>query len=93
MSTKAVLKNTRLDITDNYKHTEKSTEERESMIRALRMSKNQYSRYYLNEKFEDIRFEFLLLDDVVIGRPFTVSLELYNALHYSYWSFKFIMII
>jgi hypothetical protein len=42
------------------------------MIKALRMAKSQYSRYYLNEKFEDIKFEFLLLDDVVIGKSFTV---------------------
>ena len=69
------MRNTRVDITDNYKHTERSAEERESMIRALRMAKNQYSRYYLNERFEDIKFEFLLLDDVVIGSPFTVSFE------------------
>jgi len=72
ISTKAILRNTRVDITENYKHQEKSVEERESMIKALRMAKSQYSRYYLNEKFEDIQFEFLLLDDVVIGKSFTV---------------------
>ncbi|XP_054154327.1 annulin-like [Oppia nitens] len=78
ISTKAILRNTRVDITDNYKHKEKSAEERETMIRALRMARNQYSRYYLNEKFEDIRFEFSLIDDVVIGQPFTVRLKMYN---------------
>src|ERR1700742_844103 len=73
ISTKAVLRNTRVDITDNYKHKEKSAEERETMIRALRLSRSQYSRYYLNERFEDIRFEFLLLDDILVGNPFTVQ--------------------
>ena len=48
-------------------------EEREVMLRALRQSGNVFSRYYLNDEFEDVNFDFQLLDDIVIGSPFTVS--------------------
>ena len=49
-------------------------EEREVMLRALRQSGNVFSRYYLNDEFEDVNFDFQLLDDIVIGSPFTVSI-------------------
>ncbi len=29
-----------------------------------------FSRYYLNEALEDVRFDFQLRDDIVIGAPF-----------------------
>lgn len=48
-------------------------EEREVMLRALRQSGNVFSRYYLNDEFEDVTFDFQLLDDIVIGSPFNVS--------------------
>lgn len=48
-------------------------EEREVMLRALRQSGNVFSRYYLNDEFEDVTFDFQLLDDIVIGFPFNVS--------------------
>lgn len=51
-----------------------SKEEREVMLRALRQCKDVFSRYYLNDDLEDIQFEFSLLDDIVIGEPFNVSL-------------------
>ncbi len=41
------------------------------MINALRESASLFSRYYLNEDFNDVRFDFLLRDDIKIGSPFT----------------------
>lgn len=77
MSTKAIGSSNREDVTDSYKYQEKSSEEREVMLKALRLCKNQFARYLLNEKFEDIRFELVLLDDIIIGEPFMVSLHFF----------------
>lgn len=78
ISTKAVGKFEREDITHEYKHIERSKEEREVMLRALRQCKDVFSRYYLNDDFEDVQFEFNLVDDIVIGNPFTVTLKASN---------------
>ncbi|XP_046608601.1 annulin isoform X1 [Neodiprion virginianus] len=72
--TKAVGKWERDDITNMYKYPEKSGEERAVMLKALQHSASLFSRYYLNEKFNDIKFDFELRDDIIIGEPFTVSL-------------------
>lgn len=40
------------------------------MLKALRQSQSLFSRYYLNEEFNDIMFSFELRDDIVIGQPF-----------------------
>lgn len=40
------------------------------MLKALRQSQSLFSRYYLNEDFNDIMFNFELRDDIVIGQPF-----------------------
>lgn len=72
ISTKAELKDKRMDITSNYKHKENSKQERESMLKALKMTRNYFSRYYLNEKFEDVRFELLPIEDRMVGQPFEV---------------------
>lgn len=42
------------------------------MLKALRMSESLYSRYYLNEDFNDVRFDFELRDDIKIGQNFSV---------------------
>nr|XP_023022032.1 annulin [Leptinotarsa decemlineata] len=68
----------REDITYTYKHKEKTPEERTTMLRALRQSENLFSRYYLNEDFNDIKFNFKLIDDIKIGQPFSVCLEMKN---------------
>ena len=47
-----------------------TVEEREVVLKALRQCENLYSRYYLNEALEDVRFDFQLRDDIVIGSPF-----------------------
>ncbi|XP_044742893.1 annulin isoform X2 [Chrysoperla carnea] len=78
MSTKAVGKMEREDITSNYKYPEKTEEERLTMLKALRQSENLFSRYYLNEDFNDIKFDFELRDDIKIGQPFTVALLVRN---------------
>lgn len=66
------------DITNSYKYPEKTDEERSTMIKALRQSENLFSRYYLNEDFNDIHFNFQLLDDIKIGQPFDVTLAMKN---------------
>lgn len=52
-----------------------SVEEREVVLKALRQSENLYSRFYLNEALEDVRFDFQLRDDIVIGQPFRYIIE------------------
>ncbi|KAK0180122.1 hypothetical protein PV327_005795 [Microctonus hyperodae] len=74
ISTKAVGSWTREDITTTYKYPESSNEEREAMLKALRQSESLFSRYYLNEEFNDVMFNFELRDDIVIGQPFSVVL-------------------
>lgn len=66
------------EITGSYKYPEKTGEERNTMLRALRQSGNLFSRYYLNEEFNDIHFDFELHDDIKIGQPFNVSLVMKN---------------
>lgn len=78
ISTKAVGKWERDDITSSYKYDEKTSEERETMLRALRQANNAFSRYYLNEEFNEIYFNFILLDDIKIGETFNVRLEMRN---------------
>ncbi|XP_063239972.1 annulin [Bacillus rossius redtenbacheri] len=78
ISTKAVGSWKRDDITLNYKYPEKSDEERAAMLKALRQSASLFSRYYLNEDFNDIQFNFELRDDIVIGSPFSVVVVMKN---------------
>ncbi|XP_022901420.2 annulin [Onthophagus taurus] len=78
ISTKAPGKFEREDITYTYKHPEKTREERVTMLKALQQSESSFSRYYLNEDFNDIHFNFELRDDIIIGDPFTVCLVMKN---------------
>lgn len=66
------------EITNSYKYPEKTGEERATMLKALQQSENLFSRYYLNEEFNDIRFNFELHDDIKIGQTFNVSLVMRN---------------
>ncbi|KAG0729864.1 Annulin [Chionoecetes opilio] len=78
LSTKAVGKFAREDVTHLYKYEEASKEERDVMKNALRLCENTFARYYLNEKMEDVEFDFKMNDDIVIGQPFTSSVEVHN---------------
>ncbi|GLG96849.1 Annulin [Gryllus bimaculatus] len=78
ISTKAIGKWEREDITSNYKHPETSEAERTTMLRALRANEMVFSRYYLNEEFNDVRFDFEMRDDITIGSPFSVVLRITN---------------
>ncbi|XP_066587609.1 annulin isoform X2 [Prorops nasuta] len=82
ISTKAVGKWTREDVTHSYKYPEKSMEERDAMLKALKQSESLFSRYYLNEEFNDIVFDFELRDDIVIGQAFSVVLLIKNRSKY-----------
>ncbi|XP_017779132.1 PREDICTED: annulin-like [Nicrophorus vespilloides] len=74
ISTKAPGKFEREDITHTYKYEETTEEERAIMLKALKQSSSSFSRYYLNEEFNDIYFQFHMKDDIKIGEPFDVSL-------------------
>lgn len=47
------------------------------MEKALRASENIFARYYLNEAFNDVIFDFELLDDIKIGQDFNVVSTIY----------------
>lgn len=53
-----------------------SDEERAAMLKALRQSESLFSRYYLNEEFNDVMFTFELRDDIIIGEPFRYTYRL-----------------
>ncbi|KFB35768.1 hypothetical protein ZHAS_00002672 [Anopheles sinensis] len=78
ISTKAVGRWEREDITANYKFAEKSVEERATMLKALKQANSYFSRYYLNEEFNEVYFNFELRDDIKIGEPFSVILLIKN---------------
>lgn len=60
------------DITDLYKYPESSRDERVTMEKALRRSGTMFARYYLNDAFNDVTFDFELRNDIKIGQDFTV---------------------
>lgn len=60
------------DITNLYKYPERTQEERLTMEKALRKSESIFARYYLNDAFNDVIFDFELRDDIKIGQDFTV---------------------
>lgn len=78
ISTKAIGRMEREDITDTYKYPERTREERMTMEKALRKSENIFARYYLNDAFNDVTFEFDLRDDIKIGQDFSVVLHMKN---------------
>lgn len=55
-----------------YKYPERTWEERATMEKALRRSSNIFARYYLNDAFNDVAFDFELRDDIKIGQDFSV---------------------
>ncbi|XP_055590397.1 annulin-like isoform X2 [Uranotaenia lowii] len=78
ISTKAIGKWEREDITSSYKFAEKSKEERDTMLKALKQANSAFSRYYLNEDFNEVYFNFELRDDIKIGESFSVILQIKN---------------
>lgn len=78
ISTKAVGNWLRQDITSSYKYEEKTEEERATMLKALKQANSAFSRYYLNEEFNEVQFELELKDDVKVGEDFNVSFFIVN---------------
>jgi len=72
ISTKAIGRWEREDITKSYKFEEKTDEERATMLKALKQASSAFSRYYLNEEFNEVHFHFELKDDIKIGEDFHV---------------------
>ncbi|VVC44005.1 Transglutaminase, C-terminal,Transglutaminase-like,Immunoglobulin E-set,Immunoglobulin-like fold,Protein- [Cinara cedri] len=82
--TKAVGSWEQEDITSIYKYPENSKEERDTMFNALKKNNNLFSRYYLNEDFNEIKFDFELMDDITVGENFRVALKITNRGHKDY---------
>ncbi|XP_030383755.1 annulin isoform X2 [Scaptodrosophila lebanonensis] len=78
ISTKAVLKWEREDITQSYKYEERTEEERNTMVKALKQARHAFSRYYLNDNFNEVEFDMELKDDIKVGENFTVVLKVTN---------------
>lgn len=78
ISTKAIGRWEREDITRTYKYEEKTNEERATMLKALKQANSAFSRYYLNEEFNEVHFHFELKDDIKIGEDFHVVLSMRN---------------
>ncbi|KAL5280423.1 F13A1 family protein [Megaselia abdita] len=78
LSTKAVGKWEREDVTHEYKFEEKSEEERNIMLKVLKQSQHVFSKYYLNEEFKEVHFEMDIKDDIKIGEKFMVHLKVTN---------------
>jgi transglutaminase 1 len=51
-----------------------SKEERLTMHSALKQNNSVFSRYYLNEDFNEIKFDFELVDDIIVGENFRFKL-------------------
>ena len=107
MSTKAVGKNEREDLTNNYKFKDSkqintnhflftidcnlvfsylsdTDEEREVVLKAVRQCESMFSRFYLNEALEDVRFDLQLRDDIVIGSPFRYCSTYWKIIYVSF---------
>ncbi|XP_039763506.1 annulin-like isoform X1 [Pararge aegeria] len=78
ISTKAIGRMEREDITNLYKYPERTREERDTMEKALRKSESIFARYYLNDAFNEVTFDFELRDDIKIGQDFNVVLHIRN---------------
>lgn len=78
ISTKAVGSWDREDITSNYKFLEGTQAERRTMVGVLKQTNNFFSRYYLNEEFNEVQFQLNLLDSVVIGEDIKLRLDIMN---------------
>lgn len=49
------------------------------MEKALRKSQSIFARYYLNDVFNDVTFDFDLVDDIKIGQNFNVVCSMFSA--------------
>jgi len=81
VSTKAVGRWGRDDITDQYKHCEvtESDKERKAMKNALRRCNAAFARYYLNQDVEDIQLQMLSTsDDMLIGHNLPMKVKVEN---------------
>jgi transglutaminase 1 len=67
-----------------------SEEERAAMLKALQQSENIFSRYYLNEDFNDIQFDFELRDDIVIGSPFRYVKQIVKHCTIKFWKTAYV---
>ena len=76
--TKRIGSNEPEELTGNYKESEGSRAERDTLLRALRLSSSNFARFYLNVQFSDVRFELRAPDDIFIGQPLRATLFVSN---------------
>lgn len=53
------------------------------MHKALKQNNSIFSRYYLNEDFNEIKFDFELVDDIIVGENFRFELSYFNFLYFT----------
>lgn len=88
ISTKAVGKFEREDITNEYKAAESEVISKNPFLGSLLQNKDKFTRYYANDDFQDVQFEFSLPDDVTVGETFAVKLKASNRTEDKSYSLK-----
>lgn len=88
ISTKAVGKFEREDITHEYKAAESELRPKNPLLRSLLTSRDSFTRYYANDDFQDVHFVFSLPDDVTVGETFAVKLKASNKTEDKNYSLK-----
>jgi len=53
------------------------------MHKALKQNNSIFSRYYLNEDFNEIKFDFELVDDIIVGENFRLELSYFILLSFT----------
>jgi transglutaminase 1 len=74
MSTKAIDRDEREDVTDSYKFEETTKEERSVMLKALKLANSPFAhtKEYIKQGFNEVSFHFELRDDILIGEDFQI---------------------
>lgn len=78
LSTKAVGRWEREDITHEYKFAEGTQKERDVVLKALRDNNHAYSRFYLNDSMDDVQFTIEPIKDVLVGSGIMVRAKAIN---------------
>lgn len=78
VSTKAVGRWEREDITLEYKFAEGSQDERDIVLKALRENNHAYARFYLNDSMDDVQFVIDPIKEVLIGSSIVIRAKAIN---------------
>lgn len=78
ISTKAVGRWEREDITLEYKFAEGSQDERDAVLKALRENNHAYARFYLNDAMDDVQFLIEPIREVLVGSSIVIRAKAIN---------------